>query len=86
MKKFEIINNKWIKMLYSGNEFSIIALDAIKIDAICKIYCKSPSSANGHIHLYGYSSDMSIEFIYSPEEVDDFNKDLDFLKNLLGLV
>ena len=85
MKKFEIINNKWIKMIYSGKEFSNIALVAIKIDDISKIDCKSPSTSYGHIHLYGHSSDISVEFIYEIEELNQFNEDLGFFKKLLAL-
>ncbi len=85
MKKFEVINNKWIKMIYSGKEFSNIALVALKIDEISKIDCKCPETSYGHIHLYGHSSDISVEFIYEIEELDQFNEDLIFFKNLLLL-
>jgi len=86
MKKFEIVNNKWIKKIGIG-DFT----NAIKINTISKIQSGfSEKDYNGYVKPFPYSiflstdcDDMALDFNYSKSEKEDYEKDLKFLEDLL---
>jgi hypothetical protein len=84
MKRFEIINNKWIKATGSS-------VNSIKLDSVSRILSGfNDKDYNGYEILDPYkiflSSDgntMAMCFTYKKTEKEEFEKDLNFLENLL---
>jgi hypothetical protein len=79
MKKFEIVNNKWIKELALG-EYGLSS--AIKISSISHITSSSiDGGKTSSISLYIESH--RIEFKYGITEQTEYKDDLAFLEKLL---
>ena len=82
MRKFEIINNKWIKEIIFDKSMQHVVLHAWRLSEIIQIFCTSNSKTGGEISLR-YNGGTSINFRYSVNEEEDFKKDLAFLEELL---
>lgn len=88
MKKFEIVNNTWIKQLKfkdSGNNYTKSQFSALKIDCITYWYTTVfdvGSGINHHISLSG-NFGIAIDLHYKADEAKEYQEDLLFFTNLL---
>jgi hypothetical protein len=83
MKKFEILNNKWISQLdFSTNVrgYTAMFFNVIKIDDITRICCEDEMHGF-FIHIGNFDGSMSL--FYNKTEKEDFDRDLSFFKSLL---
>ncbi len=82
MKKFEIINNKWIK---ANNDHPSLesSTTTLKINSISIINCNIHKEALNIIGLMGSSSSVSIQLNYKKDELELFENDLKILEDLL---
>jgi len=94
MRKFEIINNKWIKYTYQNtNKYNInntTITTSIEIKSISLIQVEIASKEHEksfnvryYITLIGNTEENNISLEYKSEEENQFNSDLKFLENLI---
>ncbi|EFK97924.1 conserved hypothetical protein [sediment metagenome] len=88
MKKFEIINDKWIKSIPQHQSETNIS--AMKIKSVSLIQSEIVSAeyekeyhVRYFISLTGCSDDVNLTFRYKTEEIEQFKSDLEFLENLI---
>jgi hypothetical protein len=82
MKKFEIINNRWIRKLVLKEGF---LYSAVKISSINQIYSFTIDGGESlHLNLHDESG-ANIDFLYSKTEHVQYKEDLAFFENLLYL-
>lgn len=82
MRKFEIINNKWIKEIIFDKSMQHVVLHAWRLSDISFIFCTTDSKTGGRIGL-NCNSRTAMSFSYSLTEEEEFKKDLAFLEELL---
>jgi hypothetical protein len=89
MKKFEIINGKWIKTAKGRTDNRVGSTtdicSALKISSISKIYV-SAVEIKGELHYYiifQVVSDNDMVIVYEKSEESEFKDDLQFFENLL---
>lgn len=77
MKKFEIINGKWIKNLDLKGASSFSTIKISSIDVI------GSSSSTGYSEIFIGTGGANLSFTYSSTEQTQYKSDLEFLENLL---
>ena len=83
MKKFEIINDKWIKKVnLDGSKLNAI-LFAIKISEIKSIICFEGIATISSTIRLNINQSTYIELVYVKGEEQDFKEDIIFFENLL---
>lgn len=83
MKKFEIINDKWIKTLNENNnrdEYSAIKINDITLMASRKL---GEDSTIGSFSIYIRADSNALSFYYKKSEEEQYKSDLKILENLL---
>ena len=77
MKKFEIINGKWIKV----DSYHSSHIDICKIDSISQITYREEDRNANYIDIYNHGGRIIISYNESEQELS--KSDFIFLKNLL---
>jgi len=90
MKKFEIINGKWIRKLVFGKFEEEYISDVLKISEIKRISFmhRIPRSQYDNVEeqyviSVDVSSGISMSWVYEKKEYESFQNDLKFLEELL---